>query len=465
MPKSPNIIWMTLDSIRSDHTTMGGYGRDTTPKLEKIAERSGGQWFSNCFAHGNSTRISTASIITGTYPSHHGVRGNRVIPVELDTVPEILSEVGYHTIGISRNANSSMGFNRGFDEFKWIASSQFLSAVDFPTIIKYGLNIHQHSAGFSTDTAKHATPFIINDMAKRRLNSYVGNEEPFFMYLHYNEPHRPYYPPLSYLDKYTDEIAMSTEEAAKVAMEMHYNANEIIANGIEFSDAEWEALYAMYDAEIAYTDDCVGKLFDYVESLDLGETVFVITADHGELFGEDGLLTHKIVLHDALINVPLVTYGLKNIQTDRKDLLQHADLVQTLVEMAGGETTQFQGIDLRTESREFVVSQECNTEEILDKFVEYNPEFDDSRYHRPLLTCIRNKTYKYQKSEEASELFELPDEETDISDENPETTEEMEATLDTWMAEYGRPISNKDNESEFPDEMKQQLTDLGYIID
>jgi uncharacterized sulfatase len=465
MSEGPNIIWITLDSVRSDHTTMGGYVRDTTPELQRISEMSKGGWFSNCFSHNNSTRTSTASIITGTYPSHHGVTWDKVIPPELDTIPEILSEEGYRTVGISRNANSSMGFNRGFDEFEWISSSQFLSAVDFPTVLKYGLNIRRHSAGFTTDSAKHATPFIINDMAKRRLRSFVGDDEPFFMYLHYNEPHRPYYPPLSYLDEYTDEIEMSTREAAEVAMEMHRNANEIIANGSKFSEEEWEALSAMYDAEIAYTDDCVGRLFDYADSLGLDETVFVITADHGELFGEKDMLTHKIVLHDAVINVPLVTYGLDGLEIGEDDLLQHADIMQTLVGIAGGDTSQFQGIDLRNKSRDFVVSQDHEIGKVFEKFTEYNPDFDSQRYHRPLLTCIRNKTHKYQKSDEGSELFRLPDEEHDRSDEEPKIAEEMAAILEDWMEQYGYPVSNEKAQSEFSDEMKKQLSDLGYIVD
>ncbi|MFQ3474866.1 sulfatase-like hydrolase/transferase [Halonotius sp. F2-221B] len=465
MTERPNIIWITLDSVRSDHTTMGGYERDTTPELERISKTTDGQWFSNCFSHNNSTRTSTASIITGTYPSHHGVTWDKIIPPELETVPEIFSKVGYHTVGISRNANSSMGFNRGFDEFKWISSSQFLSAVDLPTVIKYGLNVRKHSAGFTTDTAKHATPFIINDMAKRRIRSYVGDSEPFFMYLHYNEPHRPYYPPLSYLDEYTDEIEMSTQEAAEVAMEMHRNANEIIANGSEFSEEEWEALYAMYDAEIAYTDDCVGRLFDYVKSLNIDNTIFVITADHGELFGEKDMLTHKIVLHDAVINVPLVTHGFGKLETGTDDLVQHADIMQTLVAMAGGDTSQFQGVDIREESRNFVVAQDQDIGKSLDKFAEYNPEFNSSRYHRSLLTCIRDQNYKYQKSEENAELFILPDEEEDISDEEPEVVEDMDTILDKWVDEYGYPVSEEEKKSKFSDKMKQQLSDLGYIVD
>jgi uncharacterized sulfatase len=465
MAESPNVLWITLDSVRTDHTTMGGYHRDTTPELQRITDMDSGGWYSECIAHSNTTRISTASIITGTYPSHHGVRRNRVLPAGLDTVPEILSREGYHTIGISRNANSSMGFDRGFDDFEWIASSTFLDAVDASTIVKYGLNIRRHSAGFTTDTAKHATPFIINDMAKRRIDRFEGRDQPFFMYLHYNEPHRPYYPPLPYLDRYTDDIAMSTEEAAEVAMEMHHNAHEIIAGGVDYTEEEWAALLAMYDAEIAYTDACVGRLVDHVRSLDLGDTVVVVTADHGELFGEHGLLTHKMVLHDALINVPLVTLGFEHVGVETDDIVQHADVMQTLVAMAGGDTAQFQGIDLRHETREYAVSQDWEIDHFIEEFQGYNPDFDASRYHTPLLTCLRDHDFKFQRSEEGSELFALPHEEADVADEHPEVAERMAAELEAWMERFGEPVSDGEEQEEFSDAMKDQLEDLGYLVD
>lgn len=465
MTEPPNIVWLTLDSVRVDHTSMGGYRRDTTPHLQRIADSHKGGWYSNCFAHANSTRVSVPSIITGTYPSHHGVRGNRTLPDELETVPEILSRNGYHTIGLSRNANSSMGFDRGFDEFVWISSDTFLSAVDLPTVAKYAINIRKHSAGFETDTAKHATPFILNDMAKRRVRSCAESDEPFFLYLHYNETHRPYFPPLPYLDRYTAEIAMTAKEAAEFAIEMHYNCDEFIANGTDFSEDEWDALHAMYDAEIAYTDECVGRLFDYVRSQDFDETIFIITADHGELFGERGMLAHKVVLHDHLINVPLVTYGLGDLSCASDDLLQHADLVEALVAMAGGDTDQFQGIDPRSETRDYVISQTWGAEEYLQHLRNINPEFDGSTYHKSLLTCVRDAESKYQESEDRSELFVLPDEATDVSDQHPRKVDELSAILQDWFESHGRPVSTEERRGEFSEAMKDQLSDLGYLVE
>lgn len=460
MTAHPNIVWVTLDSVRFDHTIMGDYRRDTTPNLQRISEASNGTSFSNCVAHSNWTRTSTASIITGTCPFRHGVlSGTDTIPDELDTVAERFAKQGYRTASFSRNVNSTMGFDRGFDTFEWISASTFHDAVPLYTAVKYALNVRRHSAGFTTDTAKHATPFVLNDMTKSWLRDVMADDDPFFCYLHYNEPHRPYYPPLPYLDEYTDDIEMSTKEAAEFAMSVHYNLVAEVAEGLTFTDDEWRALKAMYDAEIAYTDEMVGRLFDYVQSQVGDNIIFVVTADHGELFGERGLLAHKIVLHDALVNVPLVVHGLDGLDSSDA-LIQHSDVMAALLSKAGGRTDQIQGFDPRMETREFAVSQRGNAS--FDAFLEHNSDFDTSRYHRPALSALRTRKFKYQRSDADSELYELPDEDTDISDERQETAQRFDAELTDWLEREAQPVSGS-ADVEVTDAMEKQLRDLGYL--
>ena len=462
MTDHPNLIWITLDSLRYDHTTMAGYRRNTTPNLKRIATRPDGRTFSECIAHGNWTLSSSASILTGTYPSHHtvGPEGSK-LPDRLDTVAELLGERGYHTACLSENSHVSdaTGLNRGFDRYGWLSSSTLLQTAGLGSIAKYLLNIRTHSAGLTTDASKHSTPFLVNDIATRWLED-LREEEPFFFYLHYNEPHRPYYPPLSYLDRYTDDIDASASEAAEISMRVHENLYEIVANGCELSEREWEALYAMYDAEIAYTDAFVGELFDHVRSLDLDDTVFVITGDHGELFGECGMLAHKLCLHDAVINVPLVVHGPAGDIGEGDELVQHADLMRTFIERVGGRTDQFQGIDLRSDRRPYAIAQRGSTS--FDTILEHNPEFDTSRYHETSLSCLRTGEYKYQTSGDRAELFDLPDEETDVSAAHPDLVESFDAELTDWLETKGRPVDAADR-AEFTDAMQKQLRDLGYV--
>lgn len=462
MTTSPDIVWVTLDSVRADHTSMGEYERDTTPNLQRIADSSGGQYFSNCFASGNGTPISSASILTGTQPSRHGIGGpNEVVPNQLPTVPQLLGEAGYRIACLSRNSyvSSGTGLDRGFDRFKWISSSSFLQEVPYKTIAKWALNIRRHSAGFTTNTAKHATPFLINDIAKDWLNEFDAQDKPFFCYLHYNEPHRPYYPPLPYLDEYTDDIDMTTEEATDIAMHVHRNAVEIMANGCELGEKEIAALHAMYDAEIRYTDECVGRLYDHIQELDR-EVVFVVTADHGELFCEHGLLAHRLVVTDPVTHVPLVVDGLDGVAGAADDIVQHLDISTTLVAQVGGKTRTMQGIDLRTETRDGAISQRGPTE--FDSYLNYNPSFDTSQFPSGWLTSYRTRDFRFEYSEDHSALFKPPDEETDVSGNYPDLVAEFEATVTDWLETEGQTVEGGE-ESNLTDEMRDQLRNLGYM--
>jgi uncharacterized sulfatase len=462
MSERPNIVWVTLDSVRADHTTMAGYRRDTTPNIADIADSPAGQATTNAISHSTWTLASTASILTGTYPSHHEVGfGSERLPSSLATVPELLAATGYHTIGVSRNSHLSdaTDLSRGFDEFDWVASSTLFQAAGFRVLLKYLLKIRSHSAGFSRDTAKHSTPYLMNEIAKRRLDAAADRDDPFFCYLHYNEPHRPYYPPLPYLDEYTDGLKMSAAEAAEFAMDVHYNLYKYVTHGCPFDDEEWAALKAMYDAEIRYTDEMVGQLFNYVQALDLDDTVFVVTADHGELFGEGGMLAHKAVPHDGLVNVPFVIHG-ANFDFNDDELVQHGDVMQTLVSAAGGETEQFQCYDLRMTERDRAIVQRNQMD--TESFRQHNSNFDLSKYHVPLLTAVRDQKWKFLLSEDGTDLYLLPDESTDVAENYPEVAEKFQTFTEEWLEGPGAPLGER-GDAAFTKAMEQQLKDLGYV--
>jgi uncharacterized sulfatase len=462
MERRPNVVWVTLDSVRQDRTTMGGHERDTTPRLQRIA-RSDGRSFSSCIAGGIWTLPSSASILTGTYPSRNtvGIDGES-LPPEQPTVAERFRDAGYRTACLSRNGHLSgaTGLDRGFDRFEWIAASTLLSAAGPRTLVKYLLNIRRHSAGLTTDTSKHATPFLMNDLAGRWLGE-LSQSEPFFYYLHYNEPHRPFVPPIPWQDRYTDEIDATAEEAIEVAMDVHRNLYARVASGNPLSDHEREALLAMYDSEVAYTDECIGRLYRRINEVDTDrETVFIVTADHGEMLGDRGLLEHNLVVDDALVNVPLIAVGLDTLTVSDDDLVQHTDLMRTLLETAEADTEGIQGVDLTSDRREFAICQRGPAD--FDDYLEHNPSFDTSRFHKSMLTAVRTPTHRYQRSEGRAELLALPDEIRDVSDEEPELAAELDEQLSEWLETEGVPVGAA-RDAEFNDAMRRQLSDLGYV--
>ena len=466
----PNVVWLTLESTRADHTSMSGYSRETTPNLARIAENARGRAFENCHTHGIWTLASSASILTGTVPTHHGAgMENDALPEKLETVPERFATAGYHTACLSPNSHLSSGtdLDRGFEEFAWLSSDTLLETAGPRILLKYLLNCRKHGPGLTTDTKKHGTGYLMNEMAKRRLRAYSGSEEPFFLYAHYGDPHHPYQPPRRYLERYAEDFEMSTEEALELGLSHHENFHQLIADDCPLTDDEWDALHALYDAELAHTDELVGDLFDYANALDLGDTVFVVTADHGELFGEQGMLAHLVVTDDAVTHVPCVVHGLDALADHDGETLQHADLMRTLLETAGAQTDGVQGLDLRAETRERTLTQRGAKRCLknLERFEELNPEFDPTPYHAATLHALRTDEFKYQRSDDRAELLSLPDEEHDVSESYPDLRERLADDLDTVLETDGQPAYSGACEGRFTDAMKKQLADLGYLVD
>ncbi|WP_410767601.1 sulfatase [Haloferax sp. DFSO60] len=470
MTERPNIVWITLESTRADHTTMGGYEKNTTPNLQRIADSAGGRYFAEAFSHGIWTLASSASILTATYPSHHGAgMTGEAIPDELPTVAERFQQAGYDTACISPNSHlsSATGLDRGFDEFVWLSKSTLRESVGVGTIFSYLRNINKHGGGLTLDTRKHSTDYMMNKLAMRWLKDRQTKENPMFLYLHYGGPHHPYYPPKRHLDTFAEDVGLPTERIQEIGLDHHDRLFEHMAANSPFSDEEWKAISALYDGEIAHVDELVGELFDTVQSLDLENTIFVITADHGELFGESGLLAHQIVTDDAVCHVPLIIHGLDVARDYDGELVQHADVMTTLLSAVGASTEGTQGVDMQSDHREFAIVQRGadRSQQNLDKLVELNPEFDASKFPKSTLTALRTSDFKYEYSDDGAELFELPDETHDVSTEYPEVRAELDERLQKWFETDGVPVSEQQQSGRFTKAMRAQLADLGYLVD
>lgn len=464
----PNIVWIVIDALRADHTTMDGYERNTTPNIQAIADEAQGTAVSNCFSHAIATRPSVSSMLTGVYPSAHGVNMiENAIPSELQTVPELLSEAGYQSVAISRNSHVSRatGLHRGFDEFDWFGSvSSLLETVDIDILLKYLLGIRNHSVGFSTDLVDHSIAYIVNELAKRNIRRLNQDANPYFMFLHYLGPHDPYLPPIPYQERYLADLGVDRKTAIQVVNHVKEHNWEYNTGKLELTEEESEILRAMYDAEVAYTDACVGELFDFITEQDSpNETLFIITADHGELLGERNVIGHEFHLDDALLNVPLVIHGPGSEHVQSDALVQHIDLVKTLVEDISGEVEQLQGVDLVSDERDWIVSERCQPLDF-DDLTDINPDFDPSSIHGDSMRALRTREFKLIRSATETDLYKLPDEDTDLSAERSVITTQLRDELEQWQETFGQPIGTA-REANLSADMKQQLTDLGYLVD
>ncbi len=244
----PNVLLVTLDTLRADH--VGAYGADfaSTPTLDRLAAE--GARVETVVAPTPLTLPSHASILTGRTPPHHGVRHNGVhrLADDVPTLATRLSSAGYATGAVVAAAvlAGRHGLARGFDHYDDHAFSQSAS-----------------STGFAERTATEVT-----DASLAWLED---APRPFFLWAHYYDPHGAYRPPEPWATRFADRP---------------------------------------YDGEIAYTDAELGRLIGWLRDRgELDQTLVVVTADHGESLGEHGEHTHAYTVYDAALRVPLILRG------------------------------------------------------------------------------------------------------------------------------------------------------------
>lgn len=463
----PNIVWISLESVRHDHTSLSGYRRDTTPSLQRLADDPRGNSFEQCITHGKWTGTSTASILTGTTPPTHGIYGgsDRTLSTDISTVPELLSDAGYTTIGLSPNPNTgpAHGLNRGFDTYKWLHPSN-LREVGLRTTLKYLLNTRQHGT-VTRDVQSIKWAFPMNDLSKRLVGPRRSDSDPFFLYLHYNDSHHPYLPPNSFLNRFLSDSAVDTAAALELSQSTFDDIHRQLADGCPLTDEEWDALIALYDAEIAYVDHCLGRLIEAIRERTTSETIFVITGDHGDLFGEHDLIGHKFRLDDALTHVPMVTHGLAGVSHQQTNVVQHIDVMKTVLATAGVSDDQLEGVDLREDTREYAIVQRSgtNARKNLEKIREYNPDYANGAVWPGTTTAFRSDAFKYLHSPEETALYALPDEQTDVSDAHPTVAASFADYATDWLATHSADETATDETRELDPAMRDHLSDMGYL--
>ena len=249
--EAPNIIFITVDTTRADRMGFLGNKLGLTPNLDAVARQ--GVVFEKAFSQAPLTPVSHATIFTGTYPQFHTVTDfGHPLPSLLPSVPEILQKSGYRTaafIGsliLDPKAQMAPGFDRGFDFFDaGFHPKQGPNESRYETVERRGGDVIAHTIAW--------------------LNK--KTQAPFFIWVHLYDPHAPYDPPPPYDKRFKDP----------------------------------------YDGEVAYSDACLGKLFQYLRQRGLYDrSLIVMMSDHGESLGAHGESMHGIFLYDETIHVPLL---------------------------------------------------------------------------------------------------------------------------------------------------------------
>ncbi|HEY0781056.1 MAG TPA: sulfatase [Thermoanaerobaculia bacterium] len=279
-PPPRNVILIVVDTLRADHLGVYGYPRDTSPNFDALAR--GAALFTNARSQASCTYPSVNSILTSRYPAaFFGQPDDAMgIPAAIPSLADILHSRGFHTVAISASPivrrhwsrfNPKGGYDRGFEVFDeqclW-KSADCMTAAALP---------HLHS-----DPAR-----------------------PLFLYLHYLDPHGPYSPPArlrEFATGPTDKDFIRRGDPNPIADHLYKGGPDphVTADDLRY-------LVGLYDDEIAYFDDQLGKLLRAIDAAGLrDDTLLVLAADHGEEFLEHGNVKHCHSLYDALVHTPLV---------------------------------------------------------------------------------------------------------------------------------------------------------------
>lgn len=277
VPDKLNVLLLTVDSLRAD-MPWTGYPRDIAPNLTKLAQKS--VVYSNAYAASSYTAKSVSALLAGRYPSSL-YRSGWFFAGFSDAnlfLTEVLQQGGVRTMG----GHGHLYFDRGKN-------------------LNQGFDIWELAPGitFDSSTDKNVTSDKMTDMAIRMLSDDANTSKQFFMWFHYMDPH----------DQYVK----------------HEGTPDFGKNNRD-----------RYDSEVHFTDSHIGRLFDFAKDKEWWKrTAIIISADHGEAFGEHGMFKHAFELWEVLTRVPLVVYypGVNpRVISERRS---HIDVAPTILELMG----------------------------------------------------------------------------------------------------------------------------------
>lgn len=411
-----NIVFIALDTQRADHLGCYGYPRDTSPFIDSVAAQ--GVVFERCYAPNIPTHPSFTTMLTGKEAITHDIVniGGRVpIKPGIRLLQEILQENGWQTAAVD-----TMGrhFTRGFDHY---VSPQW-----------------DRSDPLTLRRAEHVT-----DAALPLIETLAGDSRPFFLFLHYWDPHTPYLPPADFRTMFyprgRDPYALDNH-----SMDPAWNDAMFQWYFHEWMPGVTDSTYvnALYDAETAYMDWQLRRVFAALAPVKK-ETLVVLTADHGEILDEQlGFYDHH-GLYEGNVHIPLIFYWPGSIPAGKRvpGFVQNVDYVPTFLEMAGIPDTE------NTEGKSLLPCLRGERDGNYDEVFLSEATWQVKRGYRDARWKFIQSFEPDPHGRPMQELFDLcadPTEQTNLAERRPEVVAELKGRLDAWvakrLAETGRSV-------------------------
>ncbi len=392
-----NVILITIDTLRADRLSCYGSETVDTPNIDALAER--GVLFEETITPVPLTLPGHASILTGLYPEEHGIRNNGFFRLsgEAVTLAEVFKGEGYDTAAFISSSimNAQFGLDQGFDTYKDLS--------------------------FDSRANREFSLVISADAVTRKVLSWVNKnpEGPFFLWIHYFDPHSEYKPPEPYRSMYEHP----------------------------------------YDGEVAFVDSRIGVLMEEFEKRGLLEnTLTVVTSDHGEGLGEHGERFHGFFLYDTTMTVPLIFSG-ADIPPGKRigSMVSLLDIAPTIMSYLGMDGK------METSGRDLLGSM------TRDETIEKRPVYIETMAPAEMmawsgLTGLRTAEYKLV-SEPATELYDLesdPSEMNNIYADSEKIVRKLSKRMSRIREGFSR-ISTRGSSEFSPDEdTRRNLEALGY---
>lgn len=265
-----NVLLVTLDTTRADHLGVYGYARPTSPSLDALSGEA--IVFENAYSTSSWTLPAHASLFTGKYPASHGARHDPAGPLVLADAIDAPESVRARGMSPGEQTLARILSAHGFQTGAVVAGPWLLRVFGFGAGFEF-----YDDQGMQGAAGRPAA-----EISDRAIGWLATAREPFFLFLNYFDPHAPYAPPGEYTRRF-------------------------LPRGVAPDPRSRRQASALYDAEIRYMDDELGRLFLWLRERGLFQrTLVVVTADHGELLGERGEWGHERFLWEPLVRVPLL---------------------------------------------------------------------------------------------------------------------------------------------------------------
>ncbi|MFB0562462.1 MAG: sulfatase [Candidatus Lokiarchaeia archaeon] len=422
--KVPNIILISIDALRADHLSCYGYHRNTSPNIDRLASQ--GVLFKTAFSQATWTLPSHASIFLSQYVWRHKVdcREKR-LDNSFTLLAEILKDRNYTTCAFVSGGFllSRFGFDQGFEI--------------------YDDRIPGRRGRYEISSYINKLLSWLESVKSRK----------FFLFIHTCNVHAPYNPPSPYSDLYTKEHYERIKTSKGIRLKK-LNASKLTLEEIDY-------IIAVYDAGINYVDEQLGKIFEKLDQLSIDDnTIIILTADHGEAFGEHGTLSHGHKPYIEEVHVPLIMKG-PRIPTNiiYENYVQHIDIVPTILEILNiRQRKKMQGRSL------LALMKNC---EIKGDFKTYSFGQAGKKPQIRFSMSLRTKEWTYimnqRRPDELYDRINDPKEQNNIIEKRPLIAKKLKKELEDFIALTSEAEPQVAEKMHIDEELKESLKSLGYL--